>query len=185
MKLAFMNCGILCALLVSGCQAQEFPSKILGYKVQKASALVTTEDLDPTSNADIQIGLREMSVSHVGMLGATVNINADMLSKIASGKVDRLMFRDLTVNGVAIDVDDVTDEFSFQNEKTYRLEKSLHAHLSPANAIKAGFSQITDGSDQWSVAGTMFVFCKVKKFGFTFKRVVPIKLDFRVKNPLL
>ena len=185
MKFIVLVCGIILLLLAVGCSAQVLPSKILGYKVQTAKAVVTTDRLDPAAEADILIRLGEMSVSHIGMLGATLNVSGEMLSKAASGKVDRLMFRDLRINGVAVDVDDVTDDFNFEKDKSYTLEKSLRAHLSPINAVKAGFSAITDGREKWAIAGTLFVFCRVKKFGFTFKRVIPIKLSLNVKNPLL
>jgi hypothetical protein len=108
-----------------------------------------------------------------------------MIVNGVSGKVDRIMFRDLRVNGVAVDVDDLTDPLNFEKGKAYTLEKTLHAHLSPINAVKAGLAELTDGRAEWDLTGTTFVFCRVKKFGFTFKRVIPIKLSLKVKNPLL
>ena len=185
MKFALLLYGIVGLMLVANCSAQQLPSKILGYKVQNAKSVVTTAELNRASDADIQIRLSDLSVSHIGLLGATVNVGGEMLPLAASGKVDRLMFRDITINGVAVDVDGLTDKFEFHKGETLKLEKSLHASLSPLNAVKAGLAEISDDRPTWSVAGTIFVFCRVKKFGFTFKRVIPIKFSLAVKNPLV
>ena len=164
---------------------QKLPDKILGYKVQAVKSLVTTAPLEPAADADIMIRVVDMTVSHIGLLGATVNIQADILAKSASGKIERIMFRDLTINGVAVDVDDVIDDFEFEKGTQYSVDRSVHVGLSPVNAVRAGFSQLMDGRTHWDIAGTMFVFCRVKKFGFTFKRAIPIKFSLKVKNPLL
>ena len=41
-----------------------------------------------------------------------------------------------------------------------------------------------DPKKKWSVTGTVFVFGKFKKYGINFKRVVPIKIDLTIANPL-
>ena len=185
MKFALLVYGIVGLMLAAACPAQHLPPKILGYKVQNAKSVVTTGELDHASDADIQIRLSDISVSHIGLLGATVNVSGEMLPLAASGKVDRLMFRDITINGVAVEVDDLTDKFDFAKGETVKLERGLHARLSPMNAVKAGFAEIIDSRPMWSVAGTVFVLCRVKKFGFTFKRIIPIRFSIAVKNPLI
>jgi len=49
---------------------------------------------------------------------------------------------------------------------------------------RAAYSEIVEHKSELSVTGTAFVFGKFKKMGFSFKRVVPIKIDIKVKNPL-
>ena len=53
-----------------------------------------------------------------------------------------------------------------------------------ANIAKAAYKELVDSKKDWIVTGTVFVFGKFKKFGFNFKRVVPIKIGLTIKNPL-
>jgi hypothetical protein len=45
-------------------------------------------------------------------------------------------------------------------------------------------NELINSPNELVVTGTAFVFGKFKKFGFTFKRVVPVKIDLKFKNPL-
>lgn len=42
----------------------------------------------------------------------------------------------------------------------------------------------TAAKDEWTVTGRVFVFGRFKKFGFDFKRVVPVEINLKIKNPL-
>ena len=51
-------------------------------------------------------------------------------------------------------------------------------------AVKGALSERRDSKGQWRVKGTAMVFGKFRKFGFSFKRVVPVKVDFYIPNPI-
>lgn len=184
MKLLPLLC-LLVMLMAVVCTAQELPSKVLGYKVHNAKVVVTTTQADPKTEADMVIRLTEVTVSHIGLLGAAVNVTAEISSRAASGTLDRLMFRAIKVNGVSVDVDDLTDKLKFEKGTTVKLEKTVPVKLSPVNTVKTGLGELTARRPEWSIEGVVFAFCRIKKFGFTFKRVVPIKLSLAIRNPLL
>jgi hypothetical protein len=52
------------------------------------------------------------------------------------------------------------------------------------NVSKAVYRELTEQRDELQVTGTVFVFGKFKKMGFEFKRVIPVKIDLKIKNPL-
>jgi hypothetical protein len=148
-------------------------------------SVVNAGTLDPAADAEIMIGVTEMSLSDIRLAGAALDLKGEMLSTAASGRVDKLMFRNVKVNGIAVDIEDVTDDFSFEKGKVRSLSNTLYVKFSPVTAAKAGLAEITASRTKWDVSGTVFVFCRAKKFGFSFKRVVPIKFSLNVDNPLL
>ena len=56
--------------------------------------------------------------------------------------------------------------------------------INTANIAKAAYKELVDSKKDWSVTGIVFVFGKFRKFGVSFKRVVPVKIDLTIKNPL-
>ncbi len=56
--------------------------------------------------------------------------------------------------------------------------------LPTSNILNAAWKEITASKSDWNVTGRVFVFGKFKKFGFTFKRVIPVDVRLTIKNPL-
>jgi hypothetical protein len=50
--------------------------------------------------------------------------------------------------------------------------------------LRGAVRELKDSKEEWSVTGRVFVFGKFKKFGFNFKRVVPVEINIKIKNPL-
>ena len=101
-----------------------------------------------------------------------------------SGRIDFLAFRDFRVNGVAIEFDEYTHSFDVKKGVAIRLPRPVQGFVSSLNIAKAVYKEMVESTPTWHVTGTVFVFGKFKKLGFKFKRVVPIEIELKVKNPL-
>src|SRR5258708_3925699 len=92
--------------LASISYTQELPSSIRGYKVHPAKMHMGTKTdrgLGP-DEASVKVG--DPRVVDVGLSGLTLEATAEISGLDQEGKVDFLTFRDITVNGVAMDVDE-------------------------------------------------------------------------------
>lgn len=175
---------LLLALVTS---AQDLPDKIRGYKVYKAKVQVTTTADATTTGAtdgDAVVKIGELRVIDVGLSGVTFEADADLGVISKSGRIDFLTFHDFRVNGVAIQFDEYTHSFDVKKGAAIKLPKSVQGFISTLNIAKGGYKEFAESKPMWNVTGTVFVFGKFKKFGFKFKRVVPVKISLAVANPI-
>jgi len=169
-------------------RTQSLPDKIRGYKVENISLKVshTIPETDKYSDDfDLYIQLSKPKLSTLGLLAASIDVGADMVSTKQNGTVDMLTFQDVRVNGVAIEVDDYIATMPVKKGVRSTLPKPVTARINLAGAAKTALKELTDSRSQWSITGTAFIFGKFKKLGFSFRRVIPVKIDILVKNPLL
>ena len=131
--------------------AQEFPKKIRGYKVH---------------------------IAKVNVDGGAESLEADFIALAQSGTVDFLTFNDLSVNGISVEADEYRQSFSFSKDQRIKLPAPIRLKVGTFNLAKAAYREFVSSKDQWKITGTVFVFGRFRKFGMTFKRVVPIKLHF-------
>lgn len=174
--------------LASLAPAQKLPDKIRGYKVENVALKVSHTIPDGSKfpdDFDLFIQLAKPKISMRGLLAASINVGADVVSTKQSGEIDFVSFHDVRVNGIAMEIDEYWVPMVFKKGVRSSLPKPVTAKLNYVGAAKGAFKELTDSRDQWRVTGTAFVFGKFKKFGFSLKRVVPIKIDMMVKNPLL
>jgi len=184
---ASIACVIL-LLLSHANSAQDFPDKIRGYKVYKAKVNVTTTANSATNGAsegDAVVKIGEPHIINVGLTGVTFEADADLGVIPQSGRIDFLMFRDFRVNGVAVEFDEYTDSFDVKKGVAIKLPKPVRGFVSSLNIAKAAYKEMVESKPIWNVTGTVFVFGKFKKFGFKFKRVVPVQIELKIKNPLV
>lgn len=173
---------LFCASIVA---AQNWPDKINGYKVYDSNISITTEDLlSSPAEKDAHIKLTDPKLADIGLHGATIEIGASITSTKQSGKVDLVTFKDIFVNGFKVDVEDYKHAFAFKKGESTALPKPARITLKTSSLPRAAYNELVNSQKELSVTGTAFVFGKFKKMGFSFKRVVPVKLDLKVKNPL-
>lgn len=169
-------------------RAQALPDNIRGYKVENVP-LKTSNTIPEGSKFsdefDLYIQLTKPKISMRGLLSASIDVGAEMVSTKQSGEIDFVSFHDVRVNGIAMEIDEYAVPMAFKKGIRSPLSKPVTAKLNLVGAAKGAFKELTDSREQWRVTGTAFVFGKFKKMGFNFKRVVPIKIDMLVKNPLL
>jgi hypothetical protein len=168
-------------------RAQALPDKIRGYKVENIPLKISNtipEGTKFSDDFDLYIQLTRPKISMSGLLSASIKVGADMVSTKQSGEVAFVSFHDVRVNGIAMEIDEYSVPMVFKKGIRSTLSKPVTGKLNFVGAAKGAFKELNDSREQWRVTGTAFVFGNFKKMGFSFKRVVPIKIDMLVKNPL-
>ncbi len=166
--------------------AQGLPSKIRGYKLYDAKVTVTnaTDAVSQKDRPDAAVRIMDPAVTGLSLTGAVVEVGAEITALKQSGSVDFMTCRDLRVNGIAIEIEEYAYPFAFKEGEKITLPTPAKISIKMGNLAKAAYKELTDPKKDWAVTGTVFVFGKFKKFGFSFKRVVPVKIDLTIKNPL-
>ncbi len=166
--------------------AQSLPSKIRGYKVYAAKVVVTntTGSAIQKDRPDATVRILDPAIVGVSLSGAVFEIGAEITAVNQSGKIDFMTCGDLRVNGVAIEIEDYAYPFAFKEGAKITLPKPATISIKTASIAKAAYKELVDPKKDWAVTGTVFVFGKFKRFGFSFKRVIPVKIDLTIKNPL-
>ncbi len=162
--------------------AQDLPSKIRGYKVQRAEIAVNNSD--STSDFAVSLAFEQPEFASVSIGGLSFRLESRMLVDGQSGTVDFLTFRDFEVNGIRVDIEEYRESFDFEKGKPVELPKPVEINVSSGQALKGAYRELTNSKEKWTVKGRVFVFGKFKKFGFKFKRVVPVDVELVITNPL-
>lgn len=173
------------ALLVLSAAAfsQGFPDKIRGYKVHRDKIEVSaTKAEDRIQDASATIG--DPKLIEVTLTGVTFELPADILAAKQSGKVDFLAFRDVKVNGVAVEVEEYRHPFEFKKGESIALPKPARIFLPVTGIVQAALKEMRDSRAEWTVTGRVFVFGRFRKFGMPHKRVVPVDFEIKINNPL-
>lgn len=189
-KLSFLCAAFLIVFFViSSAEAQDYPNEIRGYKVEKAKIKIKNDDGKSDSNSDrddseAYVTIGEPTLANVGLTGITFEITARLSPLEQKGKVEFLSFQDFKVNGKSVTIEDYTDSFSFKKNKPIELPSPIKVFVGMGQTLLGGLGEIRDSKEEWEVTGTVFVFGKFKKFGFNFKRVVPVPVNVKIKNPI-
>jgi hypothetical protein len=188
-KLLFDKLFITCAIVLlffAAAKAQEYPKEIRGYKVHKAKIIVKTDGEKNESNDETEafVTLGEPETSNVSITGVTFEITAKISEINQKGKVDFITFNDFKVNNLAVSIEEYRHPFEFEKNEPFELPKPIKVFVGIGQTIIGGLGEVRDSKDEWDVTGTVFVFGKFKKFGFNFKRVIPVPINVKIKNPL-
>ena len=186
----FRLCGLI-LLFAVGIFAQNLPDEIRGYKVHKAKISVTNgtdkpdEKLkDQKDKSEAVARLTEPELADTSLTGLTFEISAEIDPLEYKGKVDFLMFKDFKVNGLSVGIEEYTNSFELKKNRATALPQPIKIFLGSGQALKGALSEIRDSKEEWTVTGTVFVFGRFKKWGFEVKRVVPVEVNVKIKNPL-
>jgi hypothetical protein len=172
---AHVFCAFALLVVLSGVAiSQDLPPKIRGYKVY-----------EPSANAAAPvIRLAKPVLRLDGLLSIAVEAGGEFTSPEHGGRIDFLTFHDIRVNGIAVEVDEYRHPFEFKKGAVIPLAAPIRGRIGLTGAAETAFQELRESRGEWRVTGTAFVFGKFKRFGFSFKRVVPVRLDFIIKNPL-
>lgn len=187
MKVSASTAIVVLLLFAFVAGAQDLPDKIRGYKVHKTKVRVAAQSAATTPNTnegEAVVKISDPRIVDIGLGGVTFEAEADLGVVPQSGRVDFLTFRDFRVNGVAIEFDEYDHSFDVKKGVAMKLPTSVRGRVSSLNIAKAAYREMVESKSTWQVTGTVFVFGKFKKFGFKFKRVVPVQIELKVKNPL-
>lgn len=183
---AFLALAILCFVPVFS-SGQQYPDKIRGYKVYTAKILIQSEKNktgDKTDSAEAFVKLGEPKVVDLGIFGVTFELTGQIGPVDQRGVVDMVTFSGLRLNGIPVEAAEYGHSFELSKDKSMALPGPFRVYVKNTNIARAAFSELLDPKRDWLVTGTAFVFGRFKKFGFTFKRVVPVPVSVRFKNPL-
>lgn len=100
------------------------------------------------------------------------------------GRIDRLVFEEITINGVPVEVADYTSAFQLPNNQSLRLPEPLRVTVTTPRALLATFEELRTPKNDWKIVGRIYALGKFNKLFFTFRRAVPIELDLSVPNPI-
>lgn len=167
-------------------EAQDLPKQIRGYKVYQAKISVKTQT-DKNGAADksetfVKIG--EPEIADVSLAGITLEVSAEIESSAQSGTVDFVTFQDFRVNDLAVDVEEYKESFQLEKNKATTLPKPIRIFLDAKQTLRGAVNESKESKEEWTVTGKVFVFGRFKKSFLKFKRVVPIEINLKIKNPL-
>ncbi len=163
--------------------AQDLPGKIRGYKVHGEVIKVTNIGKPDPEKPYVTVGTP--TVSDVSLSGVTLAIIGELAEAGHDGRVEMMMFRDFRVNGVEVDVAEYSTPFDVKKTGKTSLPGPATVFLPTTRILNAAWKEITESKQDWTVTGRVLVFGRFKKFGFTFKRVIPVDVNLTIKNPLL
>lgn len=171
--------------------AQDLPKKIRGYKVYQAKISVKNQtgksgNSKTVKNDEMEAFVKVSAPQLAGMdlTGITFEMSAEIEIPEQSGKIDFLMFRDFRVNDLAVEIEEYKTSFELKKNENFRLPKPVKIFVGAGQALHGAWSELNDSKKEWTVTGRIFVFGRFKKAGFKFKRVVPVDVNLKIKNPL-
>lgn len=166
-------CGLI-LLFAFGGLAQELPDKIRGYKVYKAEI----------KESDVTFKLDDPKPVDISISSITLEISGEVMTLKQSGTIDFLTFKDFQINGLPIEIEEYKESFELRKNQSTQLPKPIKISLGLAQATRGALKEGRESKEFWQVSGRIFIFGRFKKFGFSFKRVVPIDVNLQIKNPL-
>lgn len=164
--------------------AQDLPNEIRGYKVYQKNLKIKSEENQKDEDFDLEIKFGEPKLVDLGIFGVTFELFGEMTSFKQSGTIDFLTFNDFRVNDIKVSIAEYQDSFELKKNKPIKLKNPVKIFVSfPQSAIGI-LKDWRESKEKWLVTGRIFVFGKFKKFGFKFKRAIPVEINLNTKNPL-
>ena len=182
---------IICILFLfsSFAAAQNLPDKIRGYKVYKAKISVKNQTAKDSktevvngSEAFVKVG--EPELVDVSLTGVTFELSAEIDAIKQNGTVDFLTFKNFRVNGLAVSVEEYRASFAIRKNQPVTLPKPVELFVGTSQTLRGALEEFRNSKEEWTITGTVFVFGQFKKSFLKFKRVVPIQVSLKIKNPL-
>lgn len=182
-------CGLfffLFFLSFNNADAQKLPKEIRGYKVHRAKILVKNESeksgAKHESEAFVSVG--EPELIDVSLTGIRFALSAEIDSLGQSGTIDFLTFHDFRVNGLKVGIEEYQESFDFRKGEKIVLPKPVEIFVGAGQTLLAALKEMRESKTEWTVTGRIFVFGQFKKSFLKFKRVIPVEINLKIKNPL-
>lgn len=177
---------IFLLILVFSAVSQELPDKIRGYKVYKTEISVTNESLENNKRKDfgVEVDFEEPELAEISLLGITLELKSKVTIFGQSGMIDFISFKDFKVNDIKVEIEEYKTSFDFKKGESVQLKKPVQIFVNTKQTLRGAVKEYKDSKDEWQVTGRVFVFGRFKKFGFKFKRVIPVDVNLTIKNPL-
>jgi hypothetical protein len=185
--------------LAQNSSPRSYPKEIRGYKIERTAIEIkkpdsknrcskndeqTGEQNIPDSDVDALIQFGKPQLARVTPLGITFKVPIVVAPVTQKGRVDFLMFEDMTVNDASVQIDEYHRPFDLPNKNPSTLRDPLSFYIYLPSAVLAAMGDWSDSKAMWPVTGRVYVFGKFKKGLFSFKRCVPVELNLMMRNPL-
>lgn len=183
-------CPLLLIIFASAAITQELPREIRGYKVHKAIVKVGSDgpkdkgSSEDRLTADAAVSVSRPRVADIGLFGVVLEMTAKVYPPKQRGRIDLLAFHGFTANGIPMELDEYRQPFELRGRSNEPLALTLRARIRNTDILRAAYRELIDSKDEWRIRGRVFVFGRFKRFGLTFKRVIPVDLDLSFPNPL-
>jgi hypothetical protein len=180
-------------------QTRSYPKEVRGYKIERSAIEIKKPDSKnrkPNNNgqteeqnlsdADVDALIRfgQPQLARVTPLGITFKVPIVVAPVTQRGRVDFLMFEDMSVNDTSVQIDEYRRAFDLPNRKSATLRDPLSFYIYLPSAVLAAIGDWSNSKEMWPVTGRVYVFGKFKKSLFSFKRCVPVELNLTMRNPL-
>ncbi len=180
-------------------QTRSYPEEVRGYKIERTAIEIKKPDSKnrkPNNNGQIEeqnlsdsdvdalIQFGQPQLARVTPLGITFKVPIVVAPVTQKGRVDFLMFEDMSVNDTSVQIDEYHRAFDLPNKKPSTLRDPLSFYIYLPSAVLAAIGDWRDSKEMWPVTGRVYVFGKFKKGLFSFKRCVPVELNLTMRNPL-
>lgn len=178
--------------------SRPLPKEVQGYKVHRAkveprnsttserkqsNSGSTNEDDEYDESEPILIRLGEPTLVSVSPLGVTFDVPVILAAVKQQGEVERLVFEDMRVNDIPVNLDDYDHQFKLPNKEPLILAPPIRIFVSTPQAVLRTIDEIFFSREVWPVMGRIYVCGRFKKFLVKFKRAVPVEVQTSIRNP--
>jgi hypothetical protein len=167
--------------------AQDLPEEIRGYKVHRAKISIVNKTAQAATDdrSEVSVKIGDPELTDVSLSRITFEVSVEINSLTQSGTVDFLTFHDFRVNDLKVDVQEYRESIQFKKNQTTFLPKPIEISLGAGQALRGALKEMKESKNEWTVTGRIFVFGRFKKSFLKFKRVVPVEINLKIKNPLM
>ena len=160
-------------------KTKESDTKNSNKKSEKDSEKEESDDIEP-----LLIRLGEAKLVSVSPLGLTFDVPVILAAVKQQGDVDRLVFEDMSVNEMTVNIEDYVHPFKLPGKEPLTMDPPLRVFVSTPQAVLRTIDEFWNSKEVWPVTGRIYVCGHFKKFLFKFKRAVPVELQTSINNPL-
>src|SRR5713226_2555808 len=153
---------------------QPYPKEIRGYKIERTAIEIkkpesknrkppaknasrndgqTEEQNVSESDVDALIQFGKPQLARVTPLGITFKVPIVVAPVAQKGRVDFLMFEDMSVNGTSVDIDEYHRAFDLPNKKPSTLREPLSFYIYLPRAVLAAANDWWNSKETWPVTG--------------------------------
>ena len=176
---------LLSLLLPIQAQQPALPKEIRGYKVHRAKVqILAAPTAAKTDDVDARIKFGEPRLLDASLSGISFDVSVEASALTSTGTIDLLTFRDFHVNGVPVEIEEYSGPVLFKKGDSFHLPRPVKLFVSSGGILQAAWNEFRNAQNEWLVTGQVFVFGRFHKMGLTFKRVVPVEIQIKIKNPL-
>ncbi len=188
--------AVLVFAAAAAAQKEDLPKKLYGYRMHREPVRLVADlsTIRPEGSPPAAAASSSSSVDGIEMipprlvkvspLGVTLAVKIAAAAPPYSGKIDRLVFRKFTVNGLSVEVADLEPKVQVRAGERFVMPEPAEIFIPTHSLVRGAWRETVDSKPQWHISGRVFVLGTFRRYGMNFKRSVPVDLDLIIDNPL-